>query len=66
MFSIYLDLKNDDSKIIFGGYDLQRFASSPDEDIKFFSFNKSEGYWNLHLNNVTIYKQEELEFNTPS
>ena len=26
MFAIYLDLQNDNSKITFGGYDLNRFA----------------------------------------
>ena len=55
MFSIFLDLENDNSKITFGGYDLERFAypGSTEDDIVFHSFDISRAMWEIDLNYFT-------------
>ena len=53
LFSIMIELKNDSSKITFGGYDLESFAY-PNETLRFHDIKNGSVHWMLTLEKMTL------------
>lgn len=51
VFSLYINLKNNTSKISLGGYDLEEFGSS---EIHFHSINTDSVHWQLNLEKMSL------------
>ena len=57
VFSMYIDLANETSKMQFGGYDLQTYAVK-DADLHFHSLSPSTAsHWQLDLPNVSLWSK---------
>lgn len=53
LFSMMIELKNETSKITFGGYDLEAYAY-PNETVRFHNITSDSSHWMLNLEKMTL------------
>lgn len=63
VFSIYMDLENDKSKISFGGYDLKNFATG---QISWNNINTYSPYWAVSMDSLEYVLNGKTSFITGS
>jgi hypothetical protein len=58
VFSLYIDLQHDNSKISFGGYDLEKFAHKNSELAYHYVYPQNAIHWQLSLPQISVLSKD--------